>query len=666
MKKILLLFAVLLFGTTINAQNYKFGKLEVNDIVEVDTSSAATVVYKKQKSFYEYRVDDGFVLITEYERRVKINNNKGLDYANIEIDLYDESAKKKEIIQGIKGITYNLVNGKIEKTKLKSKEVFEEKYNKYWKKIKIVMPDVQEGSVVDVKYFTESPFVYKIKDVVLQEIIPVKEFDYQIKIPEYFTFDLHENIKSNYKIKLEFDGRRVRRDIKWKEKVNQPGGFVLQEFERTLDYKDKIIKFNEKNIPALLEETYSVPLNNYVIKLAFDLQSTKSLDDRVNNYATSWDLITKKIYESDSFGRELNKNNYFKSDIDELITTNLSQTEKISLVFDFIKSKVKWNGFTGYFPDLGVKKAYKEGKGNVADINLMLIAALRYVGVSANPVLTSTKSNGEAMFPTRQGFNYVVCGIEVNDNVLLLDATELNTSIDILPERVINWKGRIIREHGSSAWVNLFPKRNSVNSVVILAKLKENLELEGKARSQKSDYYAFNYRNKFRSVKNEDIIKVAFKNEVSIKNFKVANENQLVSPIKQTYDFVYSDGIEQIGDDLYLSPKLFLTKENNIFSKNERKYPVDFMYPRTNKNIINLTIPKGYKIKSIPENVKVMMSDNLGEYSFLVKQHGNSVQISESFQINFPIIPVSYYEDLKLVYKKLIEKNAEKIVLEKI
>lgn len=666
MKKTLLLFTLLLFGATINAQNYKFGKLEINDIVEVDTSSAATVVYKKQKSFYDYRMDDGFVLITEYERRVKINNNKGLDYANIEIDLYDESAKEKEIIQGIKGITYNLVNGKIEKTKLKNKEVFEEKYNKYWKKIKIVMPDVQKGSVVDVKYFTESPFVYKIKDVILQERIPVKEFDYQITIPEYFTFDLYENVKSNYKIKLEVEEKRTKKDIKWKEKVNQHGGFVLQEFERTLDYKDKTIRFNEKNIPVFFEETFSMPLNNYVIKLAFDLESTKSFDDRVSNYATSWDLITKKIYESDSFGGELNKNNYFKNDIDELITTNLSQTDKISLVFDFVKSKVKWNGFTGYFTDLGVKKAYKEGKGNVADINLMLIAALRYVGVSANPVLTSTKSNGEAMFPTRQGFNYVVCGIEVNDNVLLLDATELNTSIDILPERVINWKGRIIREHGSSAWVNLFPKRNSVNSVVIFAKLKENLELEGKARSQKSDYFAFNYRNQFRSVKNEDIIKETFKNEVSIKNFKVANENQLGSPIKQTYDFVYSDGIEQIGDDLYLSPKLFLTKENNIFSKNERKYPVDFMYPRTNKNIINLTIPKGYKIKSIPENVKVMMSDNLGEYSFLVKQHGNSVQISESFQINFPIIPVSYYEDLKLVYKKLIEKNAEKIVLEKV
>jgi hypothetical protein len=660
---------MLLFGiTTISAQNYKFGKITIDALTSVDTASVATILYKKQNTFYEYKVDNGFVLITEYEKRIKINDVEGVKYANIELELYDESDTKKETIESIKGVTYNLVNGKVEKTKLKNKEVFEEKFNKYWKKIKIAMPNVKQGSVFDIKYYTESPFVHNIKDVILQESIPVKEFDYQASIPEYFEFNLHENIKSNHKINIGIDGRNVRKDIKWKEKVNQNGGFVLQEFERTLEYKDKIIKFNEKNIPEFSEESFSVSLNSYVIKLAFDLKSTKSFDDKIRNYASSWDLITRKIYESDSFGGELNKTNYFKGDIDSLNLSDLSQIDKINSVFWFVKSKVKWNDFTGYIPDLGLRKAYKEGKGNVADINLMLVAALRYVGVSANPILVSTKSNGEAMFPTRQGFNYVICGVEVDNDVLLLDATELNSSINILPERVLNWKGRIVREHGSSAWVNLFPKKNSVNTKMVFAKLNKELQLIGKTRNQKSDYFAFNYRSKFGGVKTDDVIKELSKDKggISITNLDVKNVNQFQKPVQQTYDFVYENGVEEIGEDLYLSPKLFLTEEYNIFNKETRNHPVDFKYPRTNKNIINITIPKGYKVKSIPESVKLVMSDNLGEYSFFVKQNGITLQVSESLDINFPIVPVSYYSELKLVYEKMIEKNAEKIVLEKI
>ncbi len=62
----------------------------------------------------------------------------------------------------------------------------------------------------------------------------------------------------------------------------------------------------------------------------------------------------------------------------------------------------------------------------------------------------------------------------------------------------------------------------------------------------------------------------------------------------------------------------------------------------------------------------MIMSDNIGEYSFLINQEGNKIQVLEEFKINYPIIAVNYYPDLKEVYNKLIEKKSEKIVLEKI
>jgi hypothetical protein len=69
-------------------------------------------------------------------------------------------------------------------------------------------------------------------------------------------------------------------------------------------------------------------------------------------------------------------------------------------------------------------KAYKDKTGNVAEINLMLTAMLRY-GLNANPVLVSTRSNGIAMFPNRTAFNYVIAAVENGGNYTLLDASDI-------------------------------------------------------------------------------------------------------------------------------------------------------------------------------------------------------------------------------------------------
>ena len=37
----------------------------------------------------------------------------------------------------------------------------------------------------------------------------------------------------------------------------------------------------------------------------------------------------------------------------------------MAAIFGLVKSKVTWNKYAGYFPENGVKKTYKEGKGNV-------------------------------------------------------------------------------------------------------------------------------------------------------------------------------------------------------------------------------------------------------------------------------------------------------------
>ena len=65
-------------------------------------------------------------MITEVHERIKILNKDGLDYATKKVRSYDYG-KNHEKINGIKGYTYNIENGKLKTEKLKKDGIFEEK-----------------------------------------------------------------------------------------------------------------------------------------------------------------------------------------------------------------------------------------------------------------------------------------------------------------------------------------------------------------------------------------------------------------------------------------------------------------------------------------------------------------------------------------------------------
>jgi len=673
MNKLLILMMLQLGVISLNAQNFKFGKVSREELQEginsLDSTANATILYRKVDVKYEYNSNDGFVQQKSIHERIKIYNKDGDKWATKRIRLLARSSGNKEKVLGLKGYTYNFFEGNIGKEKLKSDGVFEEKKNDYWRYTSFTMPNVNPGSVIEYKYTIESPYI-GIDDINFQELIPIRKFVMSIKIPEYFRFNKTLNPQASYVPKLEETKINRVVNIDTKERTSsRNGAFMKTEFSSSKwNFKENVIAANLGNIPALINEKFIGNLNNYRAKLILEYASYKGGDGQIKNYATDWDAVTKTIYEHEFFGRQLSKTNYFKEEVDLLLQPNLTNKNKVVKVLEYIKSKVNWNGLHGVYSDRGVKKAYKEGVGNIADINLMLTAVLRYVGVDANPVLISTKANGIPLYPTKRGFNYVICGVEIDNEVLLLDASDKNTTINIVPEKVLNWQGRIIRPHGSSSWVNLFPKKNSVTTTMLSVNLNEDLTFNGKLRSKKTDYFAYSYRNKYIDIANEDLIKSISKNkgEIEISNLEVKNKKNIFKHILQSYEFTYEDGVEEIGNEVYVNPLLFLTDGENIFNQEKRKYNIDFNFPWTNKTMVSLSIPEGYRVKSFPKSEKIVMVENLGEYSYLVRVNGNSIQISQTLKINFPIIPASYYEGLRDTYKKMITKNAEKIVLEKI
>ena len=69
---------------------------------------------------------------TRVRTKIKIYKKEGYDWANYIVP-YHIVGGVEESVTFSDAVTYNLVDGKIEKTKLKSNGEFVEKLNKFWK-----------------------------------------------------------------------------------------------------------------------------------------------------------------------------------------------------------------------------------------------------------------------------------------------------------------------------------------------------------------------------------------------------------------------------------------------------------------------------------------------------------------------------------------------------
>lgn len=664
------LFVFLLFLVPIvqiTAQDFKLGKVSIAELEQKihpkDSSAPAAILYKKGMSRFIYNKDEGFLLFTEVETRIKIYKKEGYEWANQVVPYYIVGGVEESVTFS-DAVTYNLVDGKIEKTKLKTEGVFKENQNKYNGHKKITMPNVKEGSVIEYKYLLKSRLLGSLRDWDFQEEIPVNYSEYVTYIPEYFVYNVRQKGYIVPKVKSEYIHGSF--DISEKERDITTGKPSYNTYKK--EYQEAKTTYIAENFPAMKDEAYVNNVNNYMSSIQFELAIIKYPDQPIKPLSTDWNSVVKTIYEYDDFGPELNKSGYYEEDLKSLLATAKTSEEKILLILNFVKANVNWNGLTGYACDSGVRKAYKEKTGNIADINLMLTSMLRYAGFTANPVLVSTRSNGIAFFANRTAFNYVIAAVETDAGNILLDASSKYSSPNILPLRALNWQGRLIRKDGTSEAVDLMPEKLSNNYVFVNYTIDPAGKVDGKVRRQYTDYNGMVFRNNFESAK-EEVYLEKLENEngkIEISDYSRTNEKEFLLPAIESFSFTGSNLCDIIGDKIYINPMLFFANTKNPFKQDVREYPVDFGFPFMDKYNISIKIPDGFAVESLPQSGAISMDENVGNFKYNIALNENSLQLSISHQINEAIVSTEQYDMLKEYYKTMIAKETEKIVLKKI
>lgn len=644
---VLTFLMAILFHNEMVSQSLKYGKISSSDFkkahYEKDTSANAVVVLKKRSTRYEY--NNGWELVTEVHERIHLFNKDAFDLATKKVAIYEGDSKE---LFAVKAYTYNLENGKVEKTKLDKDEIYKEEKNENWSYRSFTMPNLKEGSIIEWKYTINSPYNWSIPDVICQYNVPIENLFCKVQIPEYFVFN---HYPSRY---FPIDVIKTRTH---KNYMTQSGPVSIPEF---------VYEIKREHIPAMVEEPYVNNINNYRAKVKFEIAAYNPPNGVSKLYNTSWEKVTKTIYESSGFGGQLKKSSHFKSDLESLLAGAPNKNEALLLIFDFVKNKIKWNNYNSKYSSAGgIKEAYKDGIGNVADINLTLTSMLRAAEINANPVLVSTRSHGIPIFPTKRGFNYVIAGVEMNGKVILLDASEKYSQPNILPRRDLNWEGRLVREDGTSRTVSLYPNTYNQKVVKLNAKMDPEGGMGGMMITTYKGLNALEYRSAFNNQKEDDLIAAleTQNGNIEIDQIRIKNQEKCSKPISEMIKFTKDDAVDIIGDKIYVSPLLFLTIHENPFKLEDRLYPIDYGSPWKNQTMIQLEVPEGYTVQSKPQDISLSLPDQMGSYVLKTELRNNMIHVTSETRLNVAVIAPNYYKTIKELYKKAIENQLEKIVL---
>jgi hypothetical protein len=614
----------------------KFGDIpmEVMKMTSYDKdSSASAVVLMDYGEAYLSPRATSLSLSFDRHVRIKILKKGGLKWADVAIELY-RSGASEESLSNLKATTYNLENGKIVETKMNKDGVFKTNVNLHINTQKFTLPNVKEGSVIEYSYKVNSDFIFNFPNWEFQKEIPVIHSEYWAWIPEYCTF----------------------------QKYMQ--GFLMLTDYRMVPGDPNGYHFLMKDVPAFIPEPYMACEDDYLSKVNFALSIIHMPGGIYKEIMGSWDQLNNELLEDEDFGKVVSRSGFLKAKVDELTAGVTDPVKKIELIHTFVKDEIEWNGVEDLYAE-NLKTVFSAKKGSAADINLMLASMLEKAGLPVQLIILSTRDHGKirAPYPMKKQFNYVICSVKINDNQILLDATE--KYLGLLPERCLNGDGMLLSDSHYS-WIDIKPKSKGKTLISTNLTLNDSGSLKGKLTISKDGYDAFHLRHQYHSKGEDEFLKDTFSfNSWQVEKTEFSDVNDEEKPVKQVTDLSIEDHASITTDIIYINPFIYGSMTENPFKLDTRQYPVDFSFPADKMLFSQINIPEGYAVDELPKSVIYVLPGNAGKFVFNATQQGSVVAVTSNLQINKCFYLPDEYLNLREFYNHVVAKQAEQIVLKK-
>ncbi|WP_158990776.1 DUF3857 domain-containing protein [Mucilaginibacter sp. L196] len=656
MNKFLTTLALCALTLAVKAQqattlNQEYGKIDQADLemkaCDFEKDANAEVLIDKGDLYY----DQTFNVVLEVHRRIKIFNDNGKSNADIVIPF--DGGDRSEFITGLQAETVNLVDGKVEITKLDKKQVYIKNIDKVKSEMIFTFPNVKSGSIIEYKYVWNGVDYGYVPSWSYQEDIPVRYSELDTKLPDLLYFNTR--VKSLLRLT--------------KYSTSQESGSIGIG-QDAVSYTNECAKREMDNIPSLNDEPYMSSKTDNQASISFILTSIKPINGFVKSRADTWAKIGSVLADDDDFGHQLKRKLAGEDVIISQAKALKTDDEKIAFLFNKVKTTMKWNDEDRWYTNVGTSSAWDTKTGNATEINLILYHLLKKSGVAAMPMIVSTRGHGRAnpSFPYLGQFNRAVVYIPVDSTKLyVLDASNKYNMYNEIPYNLLNSSGFYVDIDNKTEDLVFLQKQTPIReSIFITAEIKPEGKIEGNAEisslsyNRMSDIDDYNTEGEKKYIDNlrED------DNNLKISSLKMDNMDVDSLPLVQNIKF----NLDLTGSDdnyIYFNSNLFSSLHKNPFLNETRSSDIDFGYPST------LTIngiykePAGYKVDALPKNISMTMPDRGITFKRIIGEQDGTIVVRYVVTYNKSIYFKENYADFHEFFKQLFQMLNEPIALKK-
>ncbi|SRX54791.1 hypothetical protein AEQU1_01808 [Aequorivita sp. CIP111184] len=649
----LLLFSSFYLSYCQSGYIHEFGKPSKQEMelkyYEAEPEAAGVILYESG-NYYAVSIvkKTAFRLVMEVHRKIKVLDITRFGNSTIEIPYYVGNGFYEEEILNYKAITHNGILQ--DAVKDDSFYVIEKSGGR--KALKFTFPNVQNGSILEYKYTLVTPYFFNMDGWEFQHDYPT--------IYSFFQTVLPVNIKYS---RVLYGPKKLDNHSNYIKKND----FLIPSNNGRRDSEVNI--YVMKDIPSFEEEKFMLSRKNYISRIAYEPLSYKPFHGEEKVYTRSWKDVDHQFESRSDFGDQLNKNNYFRRKLPNAILKINDDTERAKAVYGFIQNNYTWNGwYFNYGND--IKDSFQEKLGSVSDINLSLVNALEAANLHAKSVILSTRNNGlpTELYPVLSNFNYVLTVVMINNERILLDATDKQAPFGVIPFRALNVQGRVMDFKNGSYWMPIEPFKQNIHYANAQITAAENGSFSGKVNQASYGYIGLEKRNTIADENLEEYIKTEEKDKagIEIEAYQVEDIEDIEKPLKENYNISIEPEI--VGDKVILHPFFNKTYLNeNPFKMEERTYPMDFGFPFTNTYLVSIDLGDVYEVEQLPKSRVIKLQGEDGECSVTYVLDGGKINIRFNMKLATYRFPPDAYQSIKEFFGTMITMlKEESIILKKI
>ena len=600
-----------------------------------DEEAGAVVLSDVGLAWYNFGTSGSLELIKERHVRIKIFNNRGYDEADIEIPYYTGGDNNANI-SNLKAQTIRQVNGKEEVTKVEKSSFFDEETNEYNSKVKFSFPKIDDGVIIEYKYRLTTPYFSAMKLWHFQRDIPVLYTSYEAQIPDFY--DCSVTVVGHNSSAITYSTTTSHTD----------------------DFLNNVHEFEGRDLPAMKNEKYGTNIRNYTTKARIIIRSYQIPGRFIEKVSGDYTEFNKTLLEYERYKQLDQGLNFLDDELHVIKRFDDSRTD-ISSIVEYVKKKTTFSKYYYFYPNQTARTTLKGESSNSAAINMLLTLLLQHAGYDAEPLIVGTRDyrKPHPFNPDFGDFNHLVAYVTLkNGKAHIYDATS-KIKGGLPSSRVFNAQGWIVsKENGRN--INL----GEFGAAKVMVNSKWNVQPGG--QSEVSMNVKANYLG-IHALSDQDCYDATSYEKWLSENTSLKVEEFTAEENTKLTSMSYHYGVDDIDEKniIYIEPTYHGFLDFEIFRREERNTPLDIPYKINVTNIVELNIPSGYVVETLPTPKKLTLGENNMKFSVLSTSDDKQISINVRFKIDRNFYLNDQYPDIRAFFGEIESALNEKIVLKK-